>query len=81
MTLMHLGSQPSFRGWIPNMHGQHPSTAEGLYIIFGCVLQALLAEHAHSSATPPKWPTETALAIAVGHCNSVAQTLTLKQMH
>ena len=52
-----------------------------LCIICGCVIQPLLADHARDGATPSKWPTETARAVAVGHVNGVAQAQTLEQMH
>ena len=55
--------------------------AKGPSIIFGCVVQPLLAEHARAGATPSKWPTETALVVAVGHCDGVAQAQTLEKMH
>ena len=44
-------------------------------------MQPLLADHARDGATPSKWPTETARAVAVGHVNGVAQAQTLEQMH
>ena len=48
---------------------------------FSKFLGLLPGDHAHAGATPSKWPTETALAVAVGHLNGVAQTSALKYMH
>ena len=55
------------------MHGRHPATAIGRSTIFNTVLGLLLGDHARAGATSSKWPTETAVAVAVGHCNDVAQ--------
>ena len=63
------------------MHGRHSSTANGLCIIFGCIIQPLLAGHAHTGAVQSKWPTETTLAVVEGNHSDVAQALTLEQMH
>ena len=46
--------------------------------MFGRLLGLLLGDHALAGATPSKWPTETALAVTVGHHNGVTQTFTLK---
>ena len=78
---MHLPLQRQLKRRLPNMYGRHPATAIGRSIIFGKVLGLLLGNHARASTTPLKWPTETVLAVAVGHCNGVIQTSTLKQMH
>ena len=39
-----------------------------------------LGNHACAGATPSKWPTETAFAVAVGHLDAVAQAFYLKTM-
>ena len=52
-----------------------------LCIMFGCVIQPLLADHARDGATSSKWPTETVRAVAVGHVDGVAQAQTLEQTH
>ena len=46
-------------------------TAIGRSIIFNKVLGLLilLGDHARVGATPSKWPTETALTVAVDHCD------------
>ena len=70
---MHVPLQRWLKGWLPNIHGRHPEPAIGPRIMFSNVVGLLLGNHASAGATPPTWPTETALAVAVGHCNEVAQ--------
>ena len=49
--------------------------------MFGCVIQLLLADHAHNDAIPLKWPTETARAVALGHVDDVTEARSLEQTH
>ena len=49
--------------------------------MIGCVIQPLLSDHARDGATPSKWPTEMARAVALGHVNDVAEARTLEQTH
>ena len=70
---MHVLLQQRLKGWILNMYGQHPKPAMGLCIILINVVGLLLGDHACTGATSSKWPTETALTLAVGHCDGVAQ--------
>ena len=58
------------------MHGRHKQAAQLLLIIFSNVVGLLLGDHARASATPSKWPTETALAVAVGHHNGITHVST-----
>ena len=55
------------------MHGQHPEPAIGSRIICAHVLGLLLGNHVRASATPLNWPTETGLALTVGHLNDIEQ--------
>ena len=78
---MYVLLQRQLKGWLINMHGQHPKPAIGPRICFTNVVGLLLGNHARAGATTSEWPTETALVVAVGHCNGVAQALTLEQIH
>ena len=49
--------------------------------MFSKLLGLLQGDHACAGATPYKWLTETALDIAVGYHNGVAQAFTFEQMH
>ena len=62
MTAGHIAS---------NMHGWHPQAAKRLCIIYSKLLGLLLGNHARAGSRPSKWTTETALAVAVDHCNGV----------
>ena len=53
------------------MHGCHPWAVDALCIIFSSVVGLLLGNHARAGATPSKWPTEMACAIAVDHHDGV----------
>ena len=79
--LQHVPLQRHLKGWLTNMFGQHPGPTIGPHIIFTNVVVLLIGNHARAGVTPSKWPTEAALTDTVGHCNGVAQALTLKQMH
>ena len=48
------------------MHGQHPVWAKGTGIVFGCVIQHLLGDHACACATPSPWLAELAFRVDVG---------------
>ena len=52
-----------------------------IYAIFSSVIGLLLGDYARASATPSKWPTETAHAVAMGHRDGVVWGLTLEQLH
>ena len=69
---MQVGSQGSMVGWLLNMHGQHPTTAIGLRIIFSKAPSLRLGGRTHADATPLAWPTETDFAVAVGFCNGAS---------
>ena len=78
---MHLLLQHGLKQTLSYMHGQHPATTIGQGIIFNTVLGLILGEHACASTTPSPWPTETAFAVAVGHCGGVTQAFTLEQIN
>ena len=78
---MHVPLQCRLKGLFPNIHGQHTKPAIGLCIIFINVVGLLLGDHARAGPTPSKWPTEMALAVAVGHIDGVVQAQTHEQMH
>ena len=63
------------------MHGQHPEAAIGLRLSSSNVLGLLLGNHSYVGVTPSQWPTQTALTVAVGHCNVIVQAVGLKQTH
>ena len=64
---------------------QHTWTAslssEGYMHFFRKLLGLFLGNHDRAGATSLEWPTETALVVAVGHCNGVTQAFTLEQFH
>ena len=78
---MYVKLQRRLKGWLPNMHGQHPGPVIGPCIVVTNVEDLLLGDHVRACATPPKLPTETIIAVAVNHCNGVVYASTLKQMH
>ena len=78
---MHVPPQRQLKGSLPNMHERHPKPAIGLCVIFINVVGLLLGGHARAGPTRSKWPTKTALAVAVGHRAGVVQARTLEQTH
>ena len=78
---MHVRHQRWLKGSLPKMHEQHPKPAIDLCIIFISVVGLLLGNHTHAGPMPSKWPTETALVVAVGPLDGVVQAQTLEQIH
>ena len=69
---MHVESQRPLVRWFRNMHGRHPGQAKGPSVVFSCVIQYLLGDHACIGVTPSPWHTEMAFAVAVGHLDVVS---------
>ena len=63
------------------MHERHPRAAKVLCIIYSKLLGLLLGDHDRAGVTLSESPTETALAIAVGHRDGFVHARTLEQIH
>ena len=63
------------------MHGQHPAAVIRPRLSFSNIVGLLLGYHVHAGATLLPWPTETALAGTVGHCDGVTGAFTLEHLH